>query len=114
MPCRSAYVPETSGRSVSGTYADRQGTEKVYSDLTLSRKDDGTYSVSMGLYKLAALEGTAEYEDGTLHFVCSAPPVEGDISVEGGEAVFTVTASDFPHLPVGEVYRFADGEVPRP
>jgi hypothetical protein len=42
--------------------------------------------------------------------VSSQPAVEGDISINGGEAELTVTKSDFPGMDVGMVYRFPDGE----
>lgn len=94
----------------SGTYTDKQGTDEVYSMLELRSNGDGGYTVSVSLYRLASLEGAA---DGGLHFVSdvsSQPAVEGDISINGGEAELTVTKSDFPGIDVGMVYRFPDGE----
>lgn len=105
--------PEEPAESVlpdfSGSYTDRQGTAEVYSQLTLELREDGSYSAVMRLYRLALLEGTAEYRDGTLHFVCPEPAVEADVTVSGQTAEAAVTASEFAYIEAGSIYRFPDG-----
>lgn len=94
----------------SGRYTDKQGTSDVYSELELRRNEDGTYAVTVGIYRVATLEGTA---DGALRFASDAAPgpaVEGTISIDGGKAEMTITASDFPEIPAGTAYQFPDGE----
>ena len=95
----------------SGRYTDKQGTDQVYSELELSRNDGGGYTVTLGIYRVTTLEGTAAEEDGVLHFAASSgPAVEGDIVVSGETAEVTITASDFSDMPVGSIYQFLDGE----
>lgn len=43
----------------SGMYTDTQGTDSVYSELLLTKKEDGTYDLEMGLYRLTTISGTA-------------------------------------------------------
>ncbi|MDE7242836.1 MAG: hypothetical protein K2O18_02505 [Oscillospiraceae bacterium] len=101
-------VPETPP-DLSGTYTDRLGTDDIYSKLELSQTQDGTYSFSLSLYRLALLEGAAVCEDGTLHFINEQPHVEGEITVSGQEAAVTVTQSDLPGITEGDIYLFPDG-----
>ena len=95
---------------LSGTYTDRQGTAEIYSELDLEQTGEGVYSFSLSLYRLALLEGTAEYQDGILHFVSEQPRfVEGDITVSGSEASVTITESELPEITPDHVFRFPDG-----
>lgn len=94
---------------LSGTYTDCQGTTDVYSELELTHVKDDTYHFSMSLYRLALLEGTAELQDGVLHFASEQPYVAGDIAVSGSEASVTVAESEFSAVAPGDVFRFPDG-----
>ena len=109
--CGEKDTPESNQTGdYSGRYTDKQGTGDVYSELELRRNEDGTYAVTVGIYRVTTLEGTAA---GALHFVsdaASGPAVEGTISIDGGKAEMTITASDFPEIPAGTVYQFPDGE----
>lgn len=96
-------------QDLAGTYTDKQGTADIYSQLELTRREDGTYGVVMSLYRIALLEGTAACEDGTLHFICTSPAAEADISISAGTAEVIVIASELPDMAAGSVYRFLDG-----
>lgn len=84
-------LPETDRPDLTGVYTDKQGTADVYSELELALQADGTYKVTMGLYRITTLEGTAVWRDGTLHFTSKTPAVEADITVADGGAEVTVT-----------------------
>lgn len=100
--------PESNNpKDYSGTYTDKQGTDEIYSSLTLALTPDGNYAVEAALYRLTTLTGTA---DSALHFTSEAPVVEGDITIDGEAAELTVTSSDFSYIAVGDVYRFPDGK----
>lgn len=96
----------------SGTYSDKQGTDVIYSSLELLAKEDGTYAVTLGIYRTAELEGTAALEEpGKLHFDCYAPDlsVSGEIIIDDGTATVAVTESNFAYIPAGTEYIFPDG-----
>ena len=97
----------------SGRYTDKQGTTEVYSELALSRNEDGTYAVELRIYRTISMLGTAaETEAGKLHFDCYVPDIHagGDIVIAGETAELTITESDTYLLDTGMVYRFPDGE----
>ncbi len=110
-------LPEADHPDLTGVYTDKQGTADVYSELELALQADGTYKVTMGLYRITTLEGTAVWRDGTLHFTSKTPAVEADITVADGGAEVTVTASEQAYISPGDVYAFPDGApdpAPRP
>jgi len=97
----------------SGRYTDKQGTTDVYSQLELSRNEDGTYAVDLSIYRTISMAGTAaEVADGKLHFDCCVPDLHasGDIVIDGEAAELTITESDTYLLEPGMVYHFPDGE----
>lgn len=96
----------------SGVYTDKQGTPDIYSELELRQNGDGTYAVTLGIYRLAEVTGTA---DSALHFVGDANTglnVEGDITIDGDSAEITITQSDFPfpEIAAGTTLTFPDGK----
>lgn len=110
--CGAKEPPKSEPEDFSGRYTDKQGTPDIYSELVLNRNEDGSYTVELGIYRTTTLEGTATEEDGILRFASDAetgPAVAGDITVSGETAEIAITASDFPHVPVGTVYHFPDG-----
>ena len=109
----AATLPEAEHPDLTGVYTDRQGTSEVYSELELNLQPDGAYSVTMGIYRVTTLEGTAAWEDGTLHFTSKTPAVEADIAVADDRAEVTITASEQAYLFPGDVYAFPDG-APEP
>lgn len=106
----SKEVPENQ-IDYSGKYTDKQGTTDIYSELDLKLSNDGTYDVSVGLYRLTTLEGTASYENGKLHFLCEEPFVEGEITIDGDKAELTITDSAFEYIHAGDAFSFLDGKV---
>lgn len=99
-------------KDFSGRYTDKQGASEICSELDLRRDEDGGYTVSLSLYRLMALEGTAEEQGGVLHFVSDPSvgfTVEGDIVIDGETAEITITRSDTYLTEPGMVYRFPDG-----
>lgn len=111
--CGAEETPKEEPADYSGRYTDKQGTTEVYSELELSRNEDGTYEVNLSIYRTISMIGTAaETEAGTLHFDCYVPDIHaaGDIVIDGETAELTITESDTYLLDVGMVYRFPDGE----
>lgn len=97
----------------SGTYTDKQGTSDIYSALELRRNEDEAYDVTLSIYRVTELTGTAsETEAGGLHFDCNVPDIHvaGEIAVDGGTAKVTITESDFAYIQAGTEYIFPDGE----
>lgn len=112
-PAGGAEGPD-GGVDYSGCYRDMQGTDEVYSDLTLSRQEEGNglYDASIGLYRLAFLEGIAQVqEDGTLLFVGGPPKVQAVITIDGEQARVEFTVSEFEYIEPGYVYTFPDGKA---
>ena len=111
--CGAKEPPEEEPADYSGRYTDKQGTAEVYSELELSRNEDGTYAVNLSIYRTISMVGTAEEtEAGRLRFDCHVPDIHaaGDIVIDGGTAELTITESDTYLLDPGMVYRFPDGE----
>lgn len=110
-PSQKEPTPESNQtQDYSGTYTDKQGTDEIYSSLTLRSNSDGTYAAEVGIYRVTTLEGTV---DDALHFTSdtsNGPDVKGDIVIDGGIAEMTITESDFSELAAGTVVRFPDGK----
>ena len=105
---------ETEEIDYSGRYRDLQGTDEVYSELILSRQEEGggLYDASIGLYRLTTLEGIAQVqEDGTLFFVGGPPKVQAVITIDGEQAAVEITVSEFEYIHPGDVYTFPDGKA---
>lgn len=90
----------------SGFYVDTQGTEDIYSSLLLTSQGNGAYEAEIGLYRLTTLEGTARAEGDTLSFTGQEPKVKGNIRLQDGGAVFTVTESEFEYIHPGDAFQF--------
>lgn len=102
-----------------GTYVDRQGTDDVYSDLTISMHfpeshlcSDMTYDIEIGLFRLTTIRGTGVMEGDVMHFIPNEneAPVYGDIIIgEYSEcATFTVTESNWGYISAGESFDFPE------
>lgn len=99
---------------LSGWYRDMQGTDEIYSELILSRQEEGNglYDASIGLYRLTTLEGIAQMqEDGTLLFIGGPPKVQAVITIDGEQAAVEFTVSEFEYIQPGYVYTFPDGKA---
>ena len=92
----------------SGYYADRQGTEDIYSSLHLSYIGDDRYEVQAYLYRLTALTGTAVLDGDRLIFTDKDMPLTAELLVEDSSAVLTVTESKTESVKQGEVFTFSE------
>jgi len=100
------------------SYADMQGTDEIYSELTMELWEGCVYNVSIGLHRLALLEGIAtedmgavseeEVAEGLTGFVFADEElgVKGIITLGDKGATFTITESAFEYLVPGEKYEF--------
>lgn len=109
QPEEAEEVPD-----LSGWYRDMQGTDVIYSELILSRQEEGNglYDASIGLYRLTTLEGIAQVqEDGTLFFIGGPPKVQAVITIDGEQAAVEFTVSEFEYIEPGDVFTFPDGKA---
>lgn len=90
----------------SGQYADKQGTEDIYSDLCLEYVGEEEYEATISLYRLAALEGIVTVDNGTLWFSEEELKVEGTITIKDNTAVFMITESEFATINKGDSFTF--------
>ena len=114
---RTEDTKQAEKEDVSGIYTDKQGTDDVYSQLTLALQPDGIYAVEISVYRTTELEGTAVWEGDALRFTSEDPYVLADISVTGSQAEVMVITDAAGVLP-GDIYSFsfpndAPGESPR-
>ena len=105
-----------SGKEVSdysGMYTDTQGTDSVYSELILTKQEDGSYTFEMGLHRLTTIEGTATANGNVLYFIgClgDEPLFAGEIVIDGESATATFTESEWSLIESGEVFAFPSGK----
>ena len=102
------------GIDYSGMYTDMQGTDSIYSELLLTKQEDGSYDFDMGLYRLTTIRGTAIANGNVLHFIGDLgeePLFEGDIVIEGESATVTFTSSTWGLIESGEVFTFPSGKL---
>ncbi len=91
-----------------GLYVDTQGTNEIYSDLSIVKAEDDFYDVEIGLFRLTTLYGYATLENGILKFVDENLDVniKGDILIDNDSATFTITESEFTYLNPGDYFTF--------
>lgn len=91
-----------------GLYIDTEGTNEVYSDLTIVKAEDDFYDVEIGLYRLTTLSGYATLENGILQFVDESmnANIKGDILIDNDSATFTITSSDWEYLSPEDYFTF--------
>ncbi len=92
----------------SGWYADRQGTEDIYSSLLLSYVGNDHYEVQADLHRLASMTGTAVLDGDRLLFTVRDIPVEGEILIKDSSAVLTITASGTGPVNQGDTFAFSE------
>lgn len=92
----------------SGSYVDRQGTEDIYSDLDLTYLEDGLYQATIGIFRLAQLDGVAKVDGETLSFEDEVYKVKGIIIVQDNKAELTITESGFEYINPGDVFEFSE------
>ena len=92
-----------------GEYADGTGDS-----LTLALREDGSYQVDFGVYKLFWVEDAAGAQEGDVLHVegtdDGGSPFVADITAEGGGLLLTVAASGHPDCPTEAEFHFTPAE----
>ncbi|MCF2557675.1 hypothetical protein JQM64_09130 [Fournierella massiliensis] len=91
----------------SSVYVDRQGTDEIYSSLSIAQSDNG-YVVEMEIYRLGYFSGTAVEADGMLVYTDDLTDMKGTIRYDSDHAVFEVTQSTSGLAQVGTTWMFPE------
>ena len=92
----------------SGSYVDRQGTAEIYNNLDLTYLEDESYQATIGIFRLAQLDGVAKVDGETLSFEDEVYKVKGIIIVQDNKAVLTITESGFEYINPGDAFEFSE------
>ena len=95
-------------------FVDLQGTDSIYSELTLTETDVDAFTVTVSIYRLAELEGRAILqEDGSYSFEDKSLGVSGIIHIYDADsnATFEVTKTEENLFTVGEIYEFPERKL---
>ena len=98
----------------SGVYTDAQGTDAVYSELILVKREDGDYNFAIGLYRLTTIAGKATQNEDKLHFVGSegnGNAIEGDIVISNESATVTFIDDTWPYIEYSDGCTFPSGKT---
>ncbi len=95
-------------KPITGSYIDNEGTDSIYSSLSIVEGWESGYNAKVSLYRIGEIEGAADKAgDGTLSFASYDDTVKGTISYGWDGATFKVTeASDDAIVSVGDEYVF--------
>ena len=88
-------------------YVDRQGTDTVYSSLSMTQNDNG-YVIEMEIYRLGSFRGTAVETQGMLVYTDDFVDLQGTIQYDLDHAVFVVTESSSDLVEVGTTWVFPE------
>ncbi|MDD5919312.1 MAG: hypothetical protein PUD73_09530 [bacterium] len=88
-------------------YADRQGTDEIYSSLSIAQSDSG-YVVEMEIFRLGYFSGTAVEADGMLVYTDDLVDMKGTIRYDCDHTVFEVTESSSDLVEVGTTWVFPE------
>ena len=91
----------------SKVYVDRQGTDEIYSSLSIAQSDNG-YVIEMEIYRLGYFRGTAVEADGMLVYTDDLVDMKGTIRYDSDRAVFEVTESSSDLAEVGTTWVFPE------
>ncbi|MGM9603206.1 MAG: hypothetical protein ACI3W5_16670 [Faecousia sp.] len=91
----------------SKVYVDRQGTDEIYSSLSLAQSDTG-YMIEMEIYRLGYFRGTAVETGGILVYTDDTAAMKGTIAFDSEHAVFEVTESSSDLVEVGTTWVFPE------
>ena len=91
----------------SKVYVDRQGTDEIYSSLSIAQSDTG-YVIEMEIYRLGYFRGTAVEEDGLLVYTDDLVDMKGTIRYDADHAVFEVTESTSGLAEAGTTWAFPE------
>lgn len=99
----SAASSEDTDLDYSGRYMD--GNDEDANVIELTRTEDGSYEVTIGLYRLCEMSGTGSAADGTVELVLTDPNDNEMTAVFYPEDEYTyafkVTVSTWDYLPEG-------------
>jgi len=98
----------------SGVYTDTQGTDDIYNELILVKREDGAYNFAIGLYRLTTIAGKATQNGDNLHFVGSEGnenAIEGNIVISGESATVTFIDDTWPHIEYSDGCVFPSGKT---
>lgn len=93
--------------AASQVYVDRQGTDEIYSSLSVAQSDNG-YVVEMEIYRLGYFSRTAVEADGMLVYTDDLTDMKGTIRYDSDHAVFEVTQSTSGLAQVGTTWVFPE------
>ena len=93
--------------AASQVYVDRQGTDEIYSSLSVAQSDNG-YVVEMEIYRLGYFSRTAVEADGMLVYTDDLTDMKGTIRYDSDQAVFEVTQSTSGLAQVGTTWVFSE------
>lgn len=91
----------------SGVYVDRQGTDTVYSSLSITQYGND-YVIEMEIHRLGYFRGTAVEAQGMLVYTDDFVDMKGTIQYDFDHAVFEVTESSSDLVEVGETWVFPE------
>ena len=91
----------------SKVYVDRQGTDEIYSSLSIAQSDNG-YVIEMEIYRLGYFRGTAVEDDGMLVYTDDLVDMKGTIRYDSDHAVFEVTESSSDLAEAGTTWVFPE------
>ena len=91
----------------SKVYVDRQGTDEIYSSLSIAQSDNG-YVIEMEIYRLGYFRGTAVEDDGMLVYTDDLVDMKGTVRYDSDHAVFEVTESTSGLAEAGTTWVFPE------
>ena len=91
----------------SKVYVDRQGTDDIYSSLSIAQSSNG-YVIEMEIHRLGCFRGTAVEADGMLVYTDDLADMKGTIRYDSDRAVFEVTESALALAEVGTTWVFPE------
>ena len=106
---RGNTLSEEAEIDYSGMYTDTKGTDSIYDELILVKREGGDYNFAITLYRLTTITGNATQDRDTLHFIGTegnGNQIEGDIVILGESATVTFTGSTWPYT---EYIEYSDG-----
>lgn len=102
-----ATTEENTEDAYAGMYLDYDNNEP---NLTIKAKGDGTYEVTIGIFRLAVFDdGVGTLSENGLEFTATdsaGNPIKGVITLEGNEAVVTFTDSTWEMIENGTSFRY--------
>lgn len=79
----------------------------IHSEMQVDYVGPGEYTVTINLYRLATLEGTAKVEEEILVFEDEAMNVKGEIRIQDTNATFKLTEHEMEYLVEGAEFEFS-------